>query len=297
MSNNIWKILDFAIKRKASDIHISEWKSITIRVEWKLIILSEAWKITNEAIKKYVEELFNWNENQINYFYENHDIDFSYIDENNNAFRVNWFMRLWKISFVLRLINSNVKTMEELWLPKYVSRFTQLKQWLVLITWPTWSWKSTTMISILNEINNTRWEHIITIEDPIEFVFNDNKSIFSQRELWRDTDSFKKALKWAMREDPNIIMIWEMRDEETVRAALELAETGHLVISTLHTSSSVQTINRLVSFFPSEVQNSVKDKLADTLQWVLSQRLIQEQIILEEFEYMNLCLWQLELKI
>lgn len=276
MSNNIWKILDFAIKKQASDIHISEWKPITIRVDWNLIILTEAWKITNDVIKKYTEELFNWNEFQIKNFYETHDVDFSYIDENNNAFRVNWFMRLWKISFVLRLINSSIKSMEELWLPKYVSKFTHLKQWLVLITWPTWSGKSTTMISILDEINKTRWEHIITIEDPIEFIFTDNKSIFSQRELWRDTDSFKKALKWAMREDPNIIMIWEMRDEETVRAALELAETWHLVISTLHTASSVQTINRLVSFFPSEVQNSVKDKLADTLQWVLSQRLIQK---------------------
>lgn len=177
----------------------------------------------------------------------------------------------------LRIIENKTISINELWLPAWVKVFTELKQWLILVTWPTWSWKSTTMISIINEINKNRWEHILTIEDPVEFIFKDDKSIFSQREVWRDTWSFSNALRWAMREDPDIIMIWEMRDTETVKAALELAETWHLVISTLHTSSSVQTITRLLSFFPTEAQNGIRDKLADTLKWVLSQRLINRK--------------------
>jgi twitching motility protein PilT len=203
-----------------------------------------------------------------------HDLDFAYVDDNSNSFRINAFYKLWKISFVIRRISNIAMTIEELWLPKAVKLFTELKSWLVLITWPTWSWKSTTMVALLEEINNKRWEHILTIEDPVEFVFKSKKSIFSQREVWIDTNNFKDALKSSLRQDPNIIMIWELRDRETVESALELAETWHLVISTLHTSSSVHTINRLISFFPLDSQILVREKLSETLKWVLSQRLI-----------------------
>jgi len=164
--------------------------------------------------------------------------------------------------------------MDTLLLPPATKLFTELKSWLVLITWPTWAWKSTSMVSILDKINSERWDHILTIEDPVEFIFKNKKSIFSQREVWIDTKSFKEALRSSLREDPDIIMIWELRDRETVESALELAETWHLVISTLHTSSSVQTINRLISFFPLDTQPLVREKLSESLKWVLSQRLI-----------------------
>ena len=175
---------------------------------------------------------------------------------------------------MMRKIASTPKTMEELGLPRWVDKFTKAKWGLILVTGPTWSWKSTSMISILDAINKTRREHILTIEDTTEFTFRDNLSIFSQREIGKDTKSFATALRAAMREDPDIVMVWEMRDKETVEAAMELAETWHLVISTLHTAWSVQTITRLVNFFHPELQHSVRYKLWDILFWVLSQRLI-----------------------
>jgi len=267
------QILDHAIKLWASDIHISEWENIWFRVEWNL------WKtnwtiIDKETINKILHDLLRWDEVLIKYFLEKKDLDFAYIHTDKTPFRINAFYKLWKMAFVMRRIASKPKTMEELWLPEWVKKFTKAKQWLILVTWPTWSWKSTSMISILDEINKTRREHILTIEDPVEFIFEDNQSIFSQREIWKDTNWFSQALRAAMREDPDIVMVWEMRDRETVEAAMELAETGHLVISTLHTAWSVQTITRLVNFFHPELQHSVRYKLWDILFWVLSQRLI-----------------------
>lgn len=274
MSNQIGKILDYAVHIWASDIHISDGKSLILRVNGELIIKSDSGVFDTQIVSQYLSELLLWNTELIDKFLRGHDLDFAFLHNDGTSFRVNAFFKMWKISFVLRKINAKAISMSELWLPLSASIFTQAKQGLLLVTGPTWSWKSTTMVSILDQINQTRWEHIITIEDPIEFVFTDNKSIFSQREVGRDTNSFHIALRAAMREDPDIIMVWEMRDEETVKTALELAETGHLVISTMHTSGSVQTITRLINFFPSELQNSIQDKLADNLVGVISQRLI-----------------------
>jgi len=268
------RILNYAIKEKASDIHISEWLPITFRINWELIKLPDTSIIWKESMLIIIEQLLDWEKSEIALFKKNKDIDFSFTNIDSTSFRVNWFYKMWKAAFVMRKIEKEPLTVENLWLPKWAWIFPTLKQWLILITWPTWSWKSTTMVAILEQINKTRPEHILTIEDPIEFIFKNKKSIFSQREVWNDTKTFSSALKWAMREDPDVIMVWEMRDKETVLAALELAETWHLVISTLHTSSAVQTIIRLLSFFPFDAQNAVSEKIASSLQWVLSQRLI-----------------------
>lgn len=270
----ILSIFDYAIKNNASDIHLSETNKITYRIDWKLVNVEEFWVIDLQKIKEILLILLKWNKENINKFLVNHELDFAYVHTDWVSFRVNAFYRLGKISFVMRRISNQVMTMEELLLPPATKLFTELKSWLILITGPTWAGKSTTMVSILEKINTERWEHILTIEDPVEFIFNDKKSIFSQREVWIDTNSFKDALRSSLREDPNIIMIWELRDRETVQSALELAETGHLVISTLHTSSSIQTVNRLISFFPIESQPLVREKLSESLKWVLSQRLI-----------------------
>jgi len=270
----VWTILEYAIKTWASDIHITEWKPLTFRINWELKIMEQAWVINTVKAKQILLELLNEDKVHLKKFLEDHDLDFAYIHSDGTSFRVNAFYKLWKIAFVLRRIANKAMKIEELWLPPAIKVFTQLKQGLLLITWPTWSGKSTSMVAILDRINEERSEHILTIEDPVEFVFKDKKSVFSQREVWRDTKSFETALRAAMREDPDIVMVWELRDSETVKAALELAETGHLVISTLHTSSAVQTINRLLSFFPLNSQNAIREKLADTLKWVLSQRLI-----------------------
>ena len=271
---NISPIINYAKKVWASDIHLTEWKPLTLRIHWELIIKHEYWIISWVKMKQILLELLKEDKDLLKNFLESKDYYFAYLHWDWTSFRVNAFYKLWNISCVLRVIENKALSFEELGLPEWVKVFTELKQWLILVTWPTWSWKSTTMISILNEINKNRWEHILTIEDPVEFIFKDEKSIFSQREVWRDTKWFSNALRSAMREDPDIVMVWEMRDTETVKAAIELAETWHLVISTLHTASAVQTIARLLSFFPISAQNSIRDKLADSLKWVLSQRLI-----------------------
>jgi len=270
----ITKILNYWIKENASDIHIAEGFPISFRIHWKLNKLPDTSIISKEKMNIIVSELLKWNKEDINNFLRQKDIDFSFKNTDETSFRVNWFFKMWKPAFVLRKIEKEPLTIEKLWLPKWAWILPTLKQWLILVTWPTGSWKSTTMVAILEQINKTREEHIITIEDPIEFIFKNKKSIISQRELWKDTKNFHSALRAAMREDPDVIMVWEMRDKETVEAALELAETWHLVISTLHTSSAVQTIIRLLSFFPLESQNAVSEKIASSLQWIISQRLI-----------------------
>ncbi|MCT4616868.1 MAG: PilT/PilU family type 4a pilus ATPase [Candidatus Gracilibacteria bacterium] len=275
MASFISPILDYAIKSEASDIHLTEGDSVGFRINGTLSKVEKAGKLDSDKIKQMVLELFSGNKEDYGEYMKNKDADFAYIHTDGTPFRVNAFFKLGKIGVVMRRIAGDPKTIEELGLPESVSKFTKAKQGLILITGPTGSGKSTSMVSILDEINKTRNEHILTVEDPVEFVFKDNKSIFSQREIGRDSKTFESALRAAMREDPDIIVVGEMRDRETVEAAMELAETGHLVISTMHTSGSVQTITRLVNFFPPDIQNSVRYKLADILTGVLSQRLIK----------------------
>lgn len=270
----VWPILDYSIKNWASDIHITEWEAVWFRIHWKLWKLEWAWKIDKLKVRQILLELMNDNKEEAKAFMEHKDADFSYVHTDWTPFRCNAFYKLNKMAFVLRRIASQAVPMEKLWLPEGAHKFTKAKQWLILVTWPTWSGKSTSMISILDEINKTRREHILTLEDPVEFIFTDNKSIFSQRHIGHDSKSFHNALRAAMREDPDIVVVWEMRDKETVEAAMELAETWHLVVSTLHTSWSVATLTRLVNFFPPDLQHAVRYKLGDILFWVLSQRLV-----------------------
>ncbi len=267
-------ILAYAIKITASDIHIAEGEFIAFRVHGELAKLQEAGKITPEIADALALELFKGDKDNQTAFYAKHDVDFAYVSRDGTPFRVNGFFKLGKVGFVLRRIEREAKKMEDLGLPQGVNKILAAKQGLFLITGPTGSGKSTTMVSIIDRINESRREHIVTIEDPIEFIFTDKISIFSQREVGRDTDSFVSAIRAAMREDPDIVMVGEMRDKETVEAAMNLAETGHLVFSTLHTSGSVQTINRLIQFFPPDIQVQVRVRLADSLLGVLSQRLI-----------------------
>lgn len=252
---------------------MSEWENIWFRIHGELGKVAGA-ALDSMKARQILLELFQDNKEAVKEFLEKRDADFAYIHTDGTPFRVNAFYKLWRIAFVLRKIASEPKTIAELGLPRWVEKFTKAKWGLILVTGPTGSWKSTSMISILDAINKNRREHILTIEDPTEFIFKDDKSIFSQREVGKDTKSFATALRAAMREDPDIVMVWEMRDKETVEAAVELAETGHLVISTLHTAGSVQTITRLVNFFHPELQHSFRYKLWDILFWVLSQRLI-----------------------
>ena len=270
-------ILAYAIKVKASDVHLSEGDYISFRVHGEIGKMSkgwEQWKVSKEMMHKLTLELLLGDDKKFQEFLVRHDMDFAYVSADGTPFRVNGFFKLGRIGFVLRRIERESKKMEDLGLPSGVSKILTSKQGLFLITGPTGSGKSTTMVSVIDRINEERQEHIITIEDPVEFIFTDKKSIFSQREVGRDTDSFVAAIRAAMREDPDIVMVGEMRDKETVEAAMNLAETGHLVFSTLHTSGSVQTINRLIQFFNPDIQSQVRVRLADSLLGVLSQRLL-----------------------
>lgn len=271
-------ILDYSMISRASDIHLSVENPITFRIQGVLVKMDKEPLLSADHLNQIKETMLGEHPEIIKKLDEIHDVDFGYVSKKDKvSFRVNGFWTLQKLSFTLRRIEQHAKTIEDLWLPRAIDAFLSAKQGLVLVTGPTGSGKSTTLVAMLEEINRTRWENIITIEDPIEFLFEDKKSIFSQREIGRDTNSFVGAIRAAMREDPDIVMVGEMRDTETVEAALNLAETGHLVFSTLHTSGSVQTISRIVQFFNPDQQRQIFTRLADSILWVLSQRLVHRR--------------------
>ncbi len=215
------------------------------------------------------------NQEQKDQLLVNKEVDFSYQHNEAGRFRINAYYHKGTIAAAMRLIPVKIKSIEELRLPSLLHQFTGMKQGFVLITGPTGQGKSSTLAAIIEEINQNRAEHILTVEDPIEFIYEPKKSIISQRELHADTHSWDVSLKSALREDPNVVLIGEMRDFETIAAALTIAETGHLVFATLHTNSASQTIDRIIDVFPEHQQGQVRLQLANTLQAVVSQRLIQ----------------------
>jgi len=211
---------------------------------------------------------------QKEFFLNNKEIDFSVSYGSKARFRVNAYLQRGGASAALRLIPARIRTLEELNMPKICYNLTQLKAGLVLVTGPTGHGKSSTLAAMIEQINQTRSEHIVTIEDPIEYVYENKLSILSQRELGQDTLSWKMALRSVLREDPDIVLVGEMRDYETIAATLTVAETGHLVFTTLHTNSASQTIDRVVDVFPEHQQAQVRMQLSNTLEAVISQRLL-----------------------
>ncbi len=204
------------------------------------------------------------------------DFDFSFMLDNSCRFRVNLFYEMGRLGLVMRLIPLQIPTLDDLGHPPVISRFADLHKGLVLVTGPTGSGKSTTLAALLNTINRTRYKHIVTLEDPVEYVYQSDKSVVTQRQLGMDTDSFPNGIKYALRQDPDVILIGEMRDRETMMAALHAAETGHVVFSTLHTTDSVQTINRIINAFEPYERDSIRSQLAGVLQGTVSQRLVKK---------------------
>ena len=213
-------------------------------------------------------------ENQRERFLREKEIDFSYDFNGKARFRINIFFQSSSISAACRLIPSKIRTIEELNLPPILHTFTRSNQGFVLITGPSSHGKSTTLAALIDEINHTRTDHVITIEDPIEYVFEDDRSIVDQRELYSDTHSFARSLRSTLRQDPDVIMVGEMRDPETMATAITAAETGHLVFATLHTNSAAQSIHRVVDSFPPAQQSQIRAQLASSLFGVVSQRLV-----------------------
>lgn len=269
--NKIEKLLAAAINYKASDLHIKVGVHPILRIDGKLMAIPNEEILTKEATQELVKSIMS--EEQLERFAKNKELDFSF-GYQNTRFRTNAFLEKSNISAALRLIPSKIKTLQELGLPTILQKFTSHSQGFVIIAGPTGHGKSTTLAALINDINANKSSNIITIEDPIEYLFEQKKSIISQREVGSDTNSFGKALKSSLREDPDVLLVGEMRDLETIEAALTLAETGHLVFTTLHTNSAAQTADRIIDVFPPHQQQQVRSQLANVLLGIVSQRLL-----------------------
>ena len=269
---NIKDLLQLTTDQKASDLHLIAGVVPTLRVDGELMALSQFGILTNELITGLLHEVLS--AEQLQRFSQNKEIDFGMSFSDAARFRVNAYMQKGTSSAAFRRIPLEIPTIESMGLPAILHNFTALKQGLVLVTGPTGHGKSTTLAAVLNEINTNRGVHILTIEDPIEFIFKPKKSIISQREMHNDTHSWPVALRSALREDPDVVLVGEMRDLETISSALTVAETGHLVFATLHTNSAAQTIDRVVDVFPEEQQAQVRMQLSGVLEAVFSQRLV-----------------------
>ena len=265
-------LLQLTIDRKASDLHIVANIPPTLRVEGQLIAVPNEAILTQEVIGGYLKEILS--SELLERLTVNKEIDFSLSFSEKARFRVNAYTQKRSYALAFRRIPLEIPDIDTLGLPKILHGFTNLRQGLVLVTGPTGHGKSTTLAAMLNEINKSRATHIITIEDPVEFIFRPEKSIISQREMGSDTHSWQVALRSALREDPDVVLVGEMRDYETIASALTVAETGHLVFATLHTNSAAQTIDRIVDVFPEEQQGQVRLQLSNVLEAVFSMRLV-----------------------
>lgn len=266
------KLLEIVVKEEASDILISVGHKPTIRITGQLVPLTKEDVVTAEDAKGFAFAVMNETKKQK--LLAEKEIDFSYDFEKKDRFRVNVFLQRNGMSIAMRLIPSKIRTIEELSVPPVLHDFTTRSQGLVLVTGASGQGKSTTLAAMIDEINHTRPLHVITIEDPIEYVYEGDRSIIDQREVGEDTLSFTNALRATFRQNPDVIMVGEMRDLETISTTITAAETGHLVFATLHTNSAAQSIHRIVDVFPAEQQNQIRFQLAGSLLGIVSQRLI-----------------------
>lgn len=301
----LFEILKLASDNSYSDIHLSsKHKPIVRDKSGDIIVLDKIWVqdspiLDNNSISEMIKEL-SW---EVGYqtFLDTFELDNSYTFETGVRYRINCYMDTNGYSLALRSIPSEIPTLEDLWLGDQVKEMCNKWKGLILVTGPTGSWKSTNLAAMIDYINNNMKKHILTVEDPVEFAFKSKKSLINQREIWNSTKGFSEAIRASLREDPDVIMIWEMRDPETIQAALTLAETGHLVLSTLHTNDSVQTVDRIVDIFPAGQQKQVRMLLAMGLVWIVSQRLLPRadkewriaarEILISNDAIRNLIIW------
>lgn len=266
-------LLKYAIENNASDLHISVGYPPIVRIDGELKDVNET-IISPQDAEDLIFPILSDDKKELLEVNREIDLAYFYQAEVSARFRVNAFYTMKNLSAAFRLIPSRVKTIDELMLPQLYHQFAKLKQGFILITGPTGHGKSTTLAAILEEINRTRFAHIVTIEDPIEYVFEGKRALIDQREMNDDTHSWTIALRSALRQDPNVILVGEMRDYETIAAAITLAETGHLVFATLHTNSASQTIERIIDVFPENQQPQIRSQLSNILEAVVAQRLI-----------------------
>src|SRR5213082_1917785 len=274
MSINIDDLLRRAVESKASDLHLKVGNHPYLRVDGLLAAVTDVPRVTPEEMLSMAFSMMTNRQKQK--FKETAELDMAYGVAGLGRFRVNVFQQRGNVGLVLRVIPTKIRALEELYLPKIIEKICEEARGLVLVTGVTGSGKSTTLAAMLDRVNSMRPEHIITIEDPIEFLHRDKKGFVNQREVEVDTPTFGSALRASLRQDPDVILVGEMRDLETIGTALHAAETGHMVFSTLHTLDAVETINRIISVFPPPEQKQIRMQLAATLRAVISQRLVRK---------------------
>lgn len=265
-------LLEEVVKKKASDLHLQVGLPPMLRIDGKLGAVPGADMLNDEAIEALIFAILDEDQKQI--LLKDKEFDFSFAFGDLGRFRVNAFHERGNLAAALRLIPNEILTIEQLGLPPIVNKFAEFPRGLVLVTGPTGSGKSTTLAAMIHKINMERSEHVITIEDPIEYTHRSKRSVIVQREVHYDTFSFSAALRSALREDPDVVLIGEMRDLETIASAITIAETGHLVLATLHTNSASQSIDRMIDVFPPHQQPQIRSQLSNILMAVISQRLL-----------------------
>lgn len=268
----IKELIEIIVRENGSDLHLSEGRHPTIRVVGELIPLTSMPELTKEDTKAILRELVP--EDRVREFEKTQELDFSYAYQETARFRGNAFVQQNRVGIVMRLIPKHILTLEELNIPSKLAEFARLKQGFFLVVGPVGQGKTTTLAALIDLINQERAEHIITIENPIEYVYEQKRSIVDQREVGIDTDSFDQALISTLRQDVDVILVGEMRDRQTMAAAITAAETGHLVFSTLHTNNASQTIDRIIDSFPAEQQDQIRLQLSSSLSGIFSQRLL-----------------------
>jgi twitching motility protein PilT len=269
--------LDFCLRhlveQGGSDLHLKVPSPPVIRVDGQMHPIEGLPALTPGDTERAVAEMLH-DPAKLEEFATDYEVDFAYSIRGVARFRVNAFRQRGSVSIVIRAIPFSIRTVEELGLPPVITELAEEERGIVLLTGTTGSGKSTTLAAMIDHINSTRRRHVVTIEDPLEFLHHDKKSIINQREVGMDTTSFRRALRRVLRQDPDVILIGEMRDEETVHTALSAAETGHLVFSTVHTVDAAETVNRLIDFFPPHMHSQVRAMIASTLKGAVSQRLV-----------------------
>ena len=271
MQLDLTSLFKTVVAHNASDLHLVAGSEPQVRIDGRLVPLNLP-KLEPKEVQELLYSLLT--EKQKQKFEEEFELDFSFTAPNVGRFRANYYRTLGAPAGAFRIIPVKIPTLDELGTPQIFKKLIKREKGLILITGPTGSGKSTTLAAMLNEINETERKHIITIEDPVEFLHKNKNSLFSHRELGLDTKSYANALKYALREDPDVILIGEMRDRETIHAALTAAETGHLVFGTLHTNSAPSTINRIIDVFPGDMQPQIRAQLAGSLVAAIAQALL-----------------------
>jgi len=269
------ELLEYVVTREGSDLHLKVGAPPTARVHGRLLPLEGYDKIEPKEPEQILREmLLSSQPDKLSEFERTGEVDFAFAIPGLSRFRCNGFRQRGSVSIAIRIITFNIRTVDELGLPPVVTELADEERGLILLTGTTGSGKSTTLAAMIDHINTTKSRHIVTIEDPIEYLFSDKRSIINQREIGMDTESFASAMRRVLRQDPDVILVGEMRDQETVRAALSAGETGHLVLSTVHTLDAPESVNRIVDFFPQHEQDQARAMLAGTLKGVVSQRLV-----------------------